>query len=63
MFAPALPVPRNSKVPPLAMISGLPLPSLVTAPPASTMARAPAEIVPPNAVPPARITRVMPLLI
>ena len=61
MFAPMLPVPRNSKVPPLLMNSGLPLPSLVTALPDSMMARAPAEIVPPNAVPPPRITRVIPL--
>ena len=36
MFAPALPVPRNSKVPPLLMSSGLPLPSLVTSPPANS---------------------------
>ena len=61
MFAPVLPVPRNSKVPPLLMNSGLPLPSLVTAPPDFYDAEAPAEIVPPNAVPPARMTKVIPL--
>ena len=63
MSAAELSVPMNSKVPPLLMNSGLPVPSLVTCPPVSRMARAPAETVPPSAVPPERMTRVNPLLI